>query len=172
MKKDSKLGVYVVAALLTVAGVYVGRSMANAGSAADASRSSVRFSIPDRPRPMNLPDPGRSAREPAAQRKSLLRSNVNIIDNRPATGTATAAEATREEHTVVREETAEAPARRTARRAAHPSAMRMHEIQPGERLWDIARKYYGSGAKWTKIRDANPGVNPENLKLGAKLLIP
>ena len=49
---------------------------------------------------------------------------------------------------------------------------RIHVIQPGERLWDIAERYYGKGHLWPKIRAANPGIDPLNLKLDAKLLIP
>ena len=36
----------------------------------------------------------------------------------------------------------------------------------------MAGKYYGNNTKYTKIKNANPNVNPNNLKVGSKLLIP
>ncbi len=47
-----------------------------------------------------------------------------------------------------------------------------HVIEPGDSLWKIAAKYYGSGAKWKTIADANPDANPDDLKIGATLKIP
>ncbi len=47
-----------------------------------------------------------------------------------------------------------------------------HVVAKGETLADIARKYLGSSRNWKKIVEANPGVSPENLKIGQKLVIP
>jgi nucleoid-associated protein YgaU len=47
-----------------------------------------------------------------------------------------------------------------------------HVVASGETLSAIAKKYYGSEAKWEVIRKANPMVNPNNLKVGSKLRIP
>lgn len=49
---------------------------------------------------------------------------------------------------------------------------RYYTIKSGDTMGKLAVKYYGSSAKWTKIRDANPKVNPNNMKIGTKLLIP
>lgn len=47
-----------------------------------------------------------------------------------------------------------------------------HTVASGELLGDIALKYYGSSKSWKKIQEANPGVDPKNLKVGQKLVIP
>jgi 5'-nucleotidase len=48
----------------------------------------------------------------------------------------------------------------------------MHEVMAGDNLWNIAKAAYGSGAKWTMIMEANPDINPNNLKIGSKLTVP
>lgn len=47
-----------------------------------------------------------------------------------------------------------------------------HTVANGELLGDIALKYYKSSKQWRKIAEANPGVDPKNLKVGQKLTIP
>jgi len=47
-----------------------------------------------------------------------------------------------------------------------------HTIAAGDTLWDIAKARYGDGAKWTAIRDANPGISANRLKIGDKLTLP
>lgn len=49
---------------------------------------------------------------------------------------------------------------------------RYHTVKKGDTLWDLAVKYYKSGSKYSKIQTANPKVNPKDLKVGTKLLIP
>jgi nucleoid-associated protein YgaU len=49
---------------------------------------------------------------------------------------------------------------------------RFHTVREDETLSGIALKYYGSANKWTKIRDANPKVNPRKLQPGTTLIIP
>lgn len=56
-----------------------------------------------------------------------------------------------------------------------PAGTKTHTVAAGEHLADIAKKYYGkkSGkAEWKKIVSANPGINPDHLKVGQKLTIP
>lgn len=47
-----------------------------------------------------------------------------------------------------------------------------HVVKKGEKLWSIAARYYGNGARYPEILAANPGVTAENLQVGAKLRIP
>lgn len=76
-------------------------------------------------------------------------------------------------------ETAE-PARRTTLDTIVPSgtvspvADRTHKIEEGETLTVIAEKLYGpgNGKYWTKIIEANPGLNPRNLTVGKVIKIP
>lgn len=48
----------------------------------------------------------------------------------------------------------------------------VHVVQPGERLWDIARKYYGKGHLYYRIADHNGLDDEDVVRAGAKLKIP
>ena len=52
------------------------------------------------------------------------------------------------------------------------SDARVHVVASGETLMDISKKHYGTTAKWKDIIKANPGVDPEGLKVGQKLNLP
>ena len=43
----------------------------------------------------------------------------------------------------------------TAKAATHGTT---YTVQPGDCLWTIAEKFYGNGADWTRIFDANPKI--------------
>lgn len=47
-----------------------------------------------------------------------------------------------------------------------------HIVAKGETLGDISKQYFGTTTKWKAILEANPGVRPENLKVGQSLSIP
>ncbi|MBI4569770.1 MAG: LysM peptidoglycan-binding domain-containing protein [Planctomycetes bacterium] len=47
-----------------------------------------------------------------------------------------------------------------------------HKVQPGETLEEIARAHYGDPRQWKRIQDANPGINPNNIKPGQSLKLP
>lgn len=49
---------------------------------------------------------------------------------------------------------------------------RAHVVQPGDRLWDLAKKTYGSGTKWRAIAAANPHINPDQLQVGQVIQLP
>jgi len=65
-----------------------------------------------------------------------------------------------------------APAPTTVETPAPATEAKTHTVASGELLGDIALKYYGSSKAWKKIQEANPGVDPKNLKVGQKLVIP
>ena len=54
------------------------------------------------------------------------------------------------------------------------TAKRTHTVVWGDCLWNLARKYYGNGALYTKIYDANTDkiVNPDLIYVGQVLVIP
>ena len=54
------------------------------------------------------------------------------------------------------------------------SAKRTYTVKKGDCLWNIAKKYYGDGRKYTKIYDANTSkiANPNLIYVGQKLVIP
>jgi LysM repeat protein len=52
-----------------------------------------------------------------------------------------------------------------------------YTVKKGDTLWKIAKKYYGDGAKWRKILEANPDClarrgDTKTLKVGFSLVIP
>lgn len=56
-----------------------------------------------------------------------------------------------------------------------PSAVKTYTVVSGDCLWNIAKRFYGNGAKYTVIYDANKGViggNPNLIYPGQVLTIP
>jgi len=56
--------------------------------------------------------------------------------------------------------------------AAPVAATSTYTVASGDTLGGIAKKTYGRETAWTAIRDANPGINPNNLKVGTTLKLP
>ncbi len=56
----------------------------------------------------------------------------------------------------------------------NPKSTGTHVVQPGDTLWAIAKKYYGNGAQYPKIFNANRDKikNPNLIYPGQKLVIP
>ncbi|MBB3317197.1 5'-nucleotidase [Rhizobium sp. BK181] len=61
---------------------------------------------------------------------------------------------------------AEAPA------ALAPNTPTNHVIAAGDTLWDLAKQFYGEGALWQKISEANGKPAPRHLAIGKELQIP
>ena len=53
-----------------------------------------------------------------------------------------------------------------------PAGGKVHVVAKGETLADISAKYLKSSKHWKKLVEANPGISPENLKIGQKITIP
>ncbi|MFC3325320.1 5'-nucleotidase C-terminal domain-containing protein [Mesorhizobium cantuariense] len=68
-------------------------------------------------------------------------------------------------------EAAPAPAE-PAKPAEAAPAEASHVIVAGDTYWDLAKKAYGDGTKWTVISEANKGYEPRRLPVGATLTIP
>lgn len=56
--------------------------------------------------------------------------------------------------------------------ADHGPRQVVHVVQRGEWLWTLADRYLGDGSQWREIADANPGISPDHLAVGQKLIIP
>ncbi|MHB1157466.1 MAG: LysM peptidoglycan-binding domain-containing protein [Phycisphaerales bacterium] len=56
--------------------------------------------------------------------------------------------------------------------AAPSGSSKSYSVKQGDTLWIIAQKELGNGARWTVIARANPNVDPNNLSVGQKLIIP
>lgn len=66
------------------------------------------------------------------------------------------------------------PSAGTQQVQAKPKPKRYYTVKPGDCLWNIAKSYYGDGAKYTKIYNANRNIikNPDLIYDGQKILIP
>ena len=71
-------------------------------------------------------------------------------------------------------EPAPAPAKPKAAAPSPPAvpSARTYTIKPGDNLWNISKEVYGDGTKYPRIIEANPGLNPDNMKPGTKIVIP
>jgi len=60
------------------------------------------------------------------------------------------------------------------RDASTAPAAKTHTVVKGDTLWALAAKYYGSGAQYTKIYEANTDKlsNPNSIRVGQVLTIP
>ena len=70
---------------------------------------------------------------------------------------------------------AAASTQRAATNSPAPSSAQSYTVAKGDCLWNIAKKFYGSGAKYTTIYNANQGViggNPNLIYPGQVLTIP
>jgi nucleoid-associated protein YgaU len=56
--------------------------------------------------------------------------------------------------------------------AAPVAATASYKIKPGDTLQGIAQRELGSANKWKDILAANPGINPNRLKIGMSLAMP
>jgi nucleoid-associated protein YgaU len=71
------------------------------------------------------------------------------------------------------------PARNQAPDAAEvkPAAVaatpgKVHIIGADETLSDLSIKYFGTSTRWREIQQANPGIDPNSLRVGQKITIP
>jgi hypothetical protein len=46
------------------------------------------------------------------------------------------------------------------------------KVQGGNTLWGLANQYTGNGGNWNQIAALNPGINPNNLKVGSSINLP
>ncbi|MBM3990729.1 MAG: LysM peptidoglycan-binding domain-containing protein [Planctomycetes bacterium] len=53
-----------------------------------------------------------------------------------------------------------------------PATGRSYVVKSGDSLSRIASRELGDAGRWTEIRDLNPGLNPDRLKVGAELALP
>ena len=47
-----------------------------------------------------------------------------------------------------------------------------YTIERGDYLYTIAQDHYEDGMYWTYIRDANPGIDPDHLRIGQEIVLP
>lgn len=64
------------------------------------------------------------------------------------------------------------PVRQPKEKVEPKNNARYYVVKKGDTLWNIAKKYYGNGAQYTKIATANAIKNPNLIYPGQKLLIP
>lgn len=74
----------------------------------------------------------------------------------------------------VKNNTAQLP-KKTEKRVSIVQKPKTYKVKKGDCLWNIAKKYYGDGSKYTKIYEANKkliGSNPNLIKVGMLLTLP
>lgn len=64
----------------------------------------------------------------------------------------------------------ESPAKPSPR--PDPTPGTTYTIAKDDTFWSIAERVYGDGKHWTKIQQANPGVDINSLKVGQVIKIP
>lgn len=64
--------------------------------------------------------------------------------------------------------------KQTTKKSTKNTKTKTYKVKKGDTLWSIAKKYYGKGAKYTKIVNANKKLikNPKVIQIGWKLKIP
>lgn len=60
----------------------------------------------------------------------------------------------------------------TAPVATSASTGERYTIKKGDTLYSIARNRYGDGKQWTRIAQANPGIDPQKLAVGQVIILP
>ncbi len=55
---------------------------------------------------------------------------------------------------------------------ASTGGSKSYTVKKGDTLFSIAKASYGSGRDWQKIVSANPGLDPQKLKVGQHINIP
>ncbi|MGL3805841.1 LysM peptidoglycan-binding domain-containing protein [Paeniglutamicibacter sp. R2-26] len=75
---------------------------------------------------------------------------------------------------VSRKKTSKSGSKKSAKKTTKKSVARTHKIKSGDRLWNLAAKYLGNGARWPEIVKANKRTipNPNRLKVGTTIKIP
>ena len=97
--------------------------------------------------------------EPLAGASELFKTAPTIAVEKPAM--------TEEKPEMAEEKPAMAP-----EKPAEPMTGMEHTIAKGDTLWDLAKSKLGDATKYKAIIEANPGVNPNNLKIGDGLKLP
>lgn len=132
------------------------------------------------PRDAQPSDPADRTRNPFIQRQHTPAFDTTDITRREPDRTQPAApvDVTRNPDFEVRPERPVRPGDVVRIRAeeAGPAgpARRTHQVKEGERLSDIAKKYYGNATKWRLIAEANKDriPNPNVVRAGVRLYIP
>jgi nucleoid-associated protein YgaU len=53
-----------------------------------------------------------------------------------------------------------------------PPGWKVHVVAEGDMLSTISSRYYGTSRYWPLLQEKNPGINPNNMKVGDEILIP
>ncbi|MCI0651462.1 MAG: LysM peptidoglycan-binding domain-containing protein [Planctomycetes bacterium] len=105
----------------------------------------------------------RKANPTLGEGNELRVGNTITIPAPPEASAAVAAPALRE---------ASMSAGKTAEKPAEMAGYRLYTIAEGDSLYAIAERLLSDGARWTEIRAANPGLDPDRLSIGKQIHVP
>ena len=127
----------------------------------------------DEPKPVEITSESSFAQEVPAQAEPA-KAEVAKAPEAPAR-----AEVAKAPEAPAREETVKAPkapakSEKPRVKSAQAKLPCEHTVRTGDNLWNISRRYYGSGKNWKKIYEANKSQirKPEFLEPGTVLKIP
>lgn len=164
MKSDTKIGIFVVLLLVGVVVVLLGREVLRNRRSAGATGETAVADGTDMPPadPIEKVDATADAVKDAVADPNAKTGEVAFDPiASPRTGDATGLEPT--------------PGLQPIPPVVNPqppAAPSEYVVQQGDSLERIAKQCYGKRSLWKAIADANPGVNPNKLRIGQKLAIP
>jgi len=143
-------------------------AMKAAGDAADTAAEKAEEATSDAMEAANDASDEVKVPEPLAGSSELFKSAPTIAAEPPAMS--------EEKPEMAEEKPAEPMTEEKPEMAADKPAESMaameHTIAKGDTLWDLAKSKLGDATKYKAIIEANPGVNPNNLKVGDGLKLP
>ncbi len=174
MKSDTKIGIFVVLALVAVVVVLLGREIMNRKKAAPEPTT-----LAERP-PEGTDEPLASL--PPAPGPESVNAPIDAMKTEVGTGAPPAPPE-------LAFDPSKPPATGTgldplpgtppvdggvkvAEVPPLPAGPQEYEVKSGDHLEGIAKQFLGKRSLWPEIVKANPGVNPNRLKIGMKLNIP
>jgi nucleoid-associated protein YgaU len=128
------------------------------------ARALFRNEVPTNPSPIMTQLPP----APSAEERASSGANVgtDVATNGPTTGPSHADRTDRGHNVLPGDRTTPPQANRATGVAS------THTVQAGETLSSIATAYFGAPGHYQAILDANPGINPNRLKIGQVINLP
>jgi nucleoid-associated protein YgaU len=113
----------------------------------------------------------RESFQPGAPPGDVIPERLLTAPRLPAAGGTAGREDALEEHALTPRSDARAGAASPPPRTLGGS-VKTYEVQAGDTLGEIALAVLGTSKRWKELVDLNPGIDPEHLRVGARLRLP